>query len=33
VLNDPQGASDDLMRTITENCRTLKFREQGFEES
>ncbi len=29
----PQGASDDLVRTITENCRTLKFREQGFEES
>ncbi|MEI8197739.1 MAG: AAA+ family ATPase, partial [Phycisphaerae bacterium] len=29
----PQGASDDLVRTITENCRTLKFKSQGFEES
>jgi len=29
----PQGASDDLVRTITENCRTLKFRDQNFEES
>jgi hypothetical protein len=28
----PQGASDDLVRTITENCRTLKFKSQGFEE-
>ncbi|MEI8194598.1 MAG: AAA+ family ATPase, partial [Phycisphaerae bacterium] len=29
----PQGASDELVRTITENCRTLKFKSQGFEES
>jgi hypothetical protein len=29
----PQGASDDLVRTITENCRTLRFKSQGFEES
>jgi hypothetical protein len=29
----PDGASDDLVRTITENCRTLKFESQGFEES
>jgi hypothetical protein len=25
------GASDKVVRTISENCRTLKFREQGFE--
>jgi hypothetical protein len=31
--NIPDGASDDLVRTITENCRTLKFRDHGFEES
>lgn len=31
--NIPEGASDELVRTITENCRTLKFRTQGFEES
>ena len=29
----PAGASDDLVRTITENCRTLRFKSQGFEES
>lgn len=29
----PQGASDELVRTITENCRTLRFKSQGFEES
>jgi len=29
----PQGASDELVRTITENCRTLKFESHGFEES
>jgi predicted AAA+ superfamily ATPase len=29
----PQGASDELVRTVTENCRTLKFTSQGFEES
>jgi hypothetical protein len=29
----PQGASDELARTITGNCRTLKFKSQGFEES
>ena len=28
----PQGASDELVRTITENCRTLKFQSHGFED-
>ncbi len=28
----PGGASPELVRTITENCRTLKFTDQGFEE-
>jgi len=27
----PQGADDSLVRTITENARTLKFKSQGFE--
>jgi hypothetical protein len=27
----PSGASDQLVRTVTENCRTLKFDSQGFE--
>jgi hypothetical protein len=27
----PQGASDQLVRTITENSRTLKFTSHGFE--
>ena len=27
----PEGASTDLVRTVTENCRTLKFTSQGFE--
>ena len=25
------GASDQIVRTVTENCRTLKFTSQGFE--
>ena len=29
----PEGASDKLVRDITENCRTLKFTNQGFEEA
>jgi hypothetical protein len=29
----PEGASDDLVRTVTENCRTLKFADAGFEEA
>ena len=27
----PNGTSDQLVRTVTENCRTLKFDSQGFE--
>ena len=27
----PEGAPDNVVRTVTENCRTLKFREAGFE--
>jgi predicted AAA+ superfamily ATPase len=29
----PDGAPDDVVRTVTENCRTLKFETFGFEES
>jgi hypothetical protein len=29
----PSGAPDNVVRTVTENCRTLKFDNQGFEES
>jgi hypothetical protein len=29
----PAGAPDNVVRTVTENCRTLKFDHQGFEES
>jgi len=27
----PSGAPNHVVRTVTENCRTLKFSEQGFE--
>ncbi len=27
----PAGTPDHVVRTVTENCRTLKFRSQGFE--
>jgi hypothetical protein len=27
------GVPDKVVRTVTENCRTLKFKDQGFEES
>jgi len=27
----PDGATDQLIRTVTENCRTLKFDTLGFE--
>lgn len=27
----PDGAPDDVVRTVTENCRTLKFTSHGFE--
>jgi len=29
----PSGAPDNVVRTVTENCRTLKFDNQGFDES
>ena len=29
----PSGAPDNVVRTVTENCRTLKFEHSGFEES
>jgi len=29
----PSGAPDNVVRTVTENCRTLKFENWGFEES
>jgi len=29
----PNGAPDNVVRTVTENCRTLKFESSGFEES
>lgn len=29
----PHGAPDEVVRTVTENCRTLKFTSQGFEET
>jgi hypothetical protein len=28
----PEGAPDNIVRTVTENARTLKFKDQGFEE-
>ena len=28
----PQGAPEHVVRTVTENCRTLKFTSFGFEE-
>jgi hypothetical protein len=31
VATLPNGASDQLVRTVTENCRTLRFDSQGFE--
>jgi len=29
----PDGASDHIIRTVTENAHTLKFKDFGFEES
>lgn len=29
----PEGASEELIRTVTENCRTMNFRSFGFEEN
>jgi hypothetical protein len=28
----PDGSPDQVVRTVTENCRTLKFTSQGFEQ-
>ena len=28
----PEGAPEQVVRTVTENCRTLKFTNYGFEE-
>ena len=30
--NIPEGTPDNVVRTVTENCRTLKFTQHGFEE-
>jgi hypothetical protein len=27
----PAGASEQVVRTVTENCKALKFQQQGFE--
>ena len=32
-VNLPEGASDKLVRDVTENSRTLQFDDYGFEES
>jgi hypothetical protein len=32
-VNLPEGVPEPIVRTVTENCRTLRFREYGFEES
>ncbi len=29
----PDGVPDQVVRTVSENCRTLKFKTHGFEES
>jgi hypothetical protein len=29
----PEGVPDNIVRTVTENCRTLKFKTHGFEET
>jgi hypothetical protein len=29
----PNGVPEKVVRTVTENCRTLKFKDHGFEES
>lgn len=28
----PEGAPDDVVRTVLENCQTLRFESKGFEE-
>ncbi len=32
VTRFPEGFPDDVVRTVSENCRTLKFKDHGFEE-
>lgn len=32
IADLPEGADEKLVRTVTENCRALKFGEFGFEE-
>jgi hypothetical protein len=27
----PEGATEQVVRTVTENCKSLKFKQQGFE--
>jgi hypothetical protein len=29
----PEGVPDQVVRTVTENCRTLKFTTHGFEQA
>src|SRR5262249_7440572 len=29
----PEGVPDQVVRTVTENCRTLRFKQHGFEEA
>ena len=31
--DNPDGAPDNVVRTVTENCRTLRFQSFGFEEA
>lgn len=31
--NMPSGVPDDVVRTVTQNAKTLKFEQHGFEES
>jgi hypothetical protein len=31
-LSIPDGAPDDVVRTVSENARTLKFEQHGFEQ-
>jgi hypothetical protein len=33
IAKIPEGVPDDVIRTVTENARTLKFDQHGFEES
>jgi hypothetical protein len=33
AANLPEGAADKLVRDVSENCRTLRFQEFGFDEA